>query len=164
MFSIELDRLALVAQALSSLAEAKASRKDRHPVLCSPDAYEMSADPKGRDLFIGDESVSGWTGPQYLEEWSGIAKACITHARLEVVGAQVLVGFSNCTAAGLAKAIELNIRVQSAREVAQPHERFESHRNAATEVSGSVIETISRHTRLYTPFLARPSSGCLTSG
>ncbi len=29
----------------------------------------------GRDLFIVDNSVSGWTGLRYLEEWSGIAKA-----------------------------------------------------------------------------------------
>ena len=35
----------------------------------------MTADPKGRDLFIVDNSVSGWTGLRYLQEWSGIAKA-----------------------------------------------------------------------------------------
>ena len=35
----------------------------------------MTADSKGRDLFIVDNSVSGWTGLRYLEEWSGIAKA-----------------------------------------------------------------------------------------
>ena len=35
----------------------------------------MTADPKGRGLFIVDNSVSGWTGLRYLEEWSGIAKA-----------------------------------------------------------------------------------------
>ena len=35
----------------------------------------MSADTKGRDLFIVDNSVSGWTGIRYLEEWTGIAKA-----------------------------------------------------------------------------------------
>jgi len=29
----------------------------------------------GRDLFIVDNSVSGWTGLRYLEEWTGIAKA-----------------------------------------------------------------------------------------
>ena len=31
--------------------------------------------PKGRELFIVDNSVSGWTGLRYLEEWSSIAKA-----------------------------------------------------------------------------------------
>ena len=35
----------------------------------------MTAVSKGRDLFIVDNSVSGWTGLRYLEEWSGIAKA-----------------------------------------------------------------------------------------
>jgi hypothetical protein len=34
----------------------------------------MTVDSKGRDLFIVDNSVSGWTGSlRYLEEWSGIA-------------------------------------------------------------------------------------------
>ena len=35
----------------------------------------MTTDSKGRKLFIVDNSVSGWTGLRYLEEWSGIAKA-----------------------------------------------------------------------------------------
>ena len=35
----------------------------------------MTAEAKGRDLFIVDNSVSGWTGLRYLEEWTGIAKA-----------------------------------------------------------------------------------------
>ena len=35
----------------------------------------MTVDSKGRGLFIVDNSVSGWTGLRYLEEWSGIAKA-----------------------------------------------------------------------------------------
>jgi hypothetical protein len=209
----------------------------------------MKAESKGRDLFIVDNSVSGWTGLRYLEEWSGIAKAfdiatgyfeigallaldgkwqplekirilmgaetthrtrksfleavrsraveildesieadkqanpfldgvpailealrsrqieCrvydrdkfhakayITHAKLEVVGSQALVGSSNFTAPGLTKNIELNIQVQSAREVAQLQEWFEQHWNDASEVTDAVIETISRHTHLYTPF------------
>jgi len=209
----------------------------------------MPPDSKGRDLFIVDNSVSGWTGLRYLEEWSGIAKAfdiatgyfeigallalegkwqtlekmrilmgaeithrtrralldavrsraieildasieankeanpflhgvpailqalrsrqieCraydrekfhakayITHAKLEVVGSQALVGSSNFTEPGLTKNIELNIQVQSAREVAQLQEWFEAHWNEASEVTDAVIETISRHTHLYTPF------------
>lgn len=209
----------------------------------------MTAESKGRDLFIVDNSVSGWTGLRYLEEWSSIAKAfdiatgyfeigallaldgkwqplekirilmgaetthrtrkslleavrsraveildgsleadkqanpflhgvpailealrsrqieCrvydhdkfhakayITHAKLEVVGSQALVGSSNFTAPGLTKNIELNIQVQSAREVAQLQEWFEQHWNDASEVTDAVIETISRHTHLYTPF------------
>ena len=209
----------------------------------------MTADSKGRGLFIVDNSVSGWTALRYLEEWSSIAKAfdiatgyfeigsllaldgnwqplekirilmgaetthrtrkafleavrshavgvlddsieadkasnpflhgvpailealrsrqieCrvydmdkfhakayITHAKLEVVGSQALVGSSNFTPPGLTKNIELNIQVQSAREVAQLQEWFESHWDEASDVTDAVIETINRHTRLYSPF------------
>ena len=209
----------------------------------------MTVESKGRDLFIVDNSVSGWTSLRYLEEWSGIAKAfdiatgyfeigallaldgkwqgldkirilmgaemthrtrkalldavrarateildqsieaakgvnpflqgvpaildalrsgkieCrvydkdkfhakayITHAKLEVVGSQALVGSSNFTSPRLTDNIELNIQVQSAREVAQLQEWFETHWNEAVEVTDAVIETIHRHTRLYTPF------------
>ena len=35
----------------------------------------MTTEAKGRDLFIVDNSVSGWTGLRYLEEWCGIAKS-----------------------------------------------------------------------------------------
>src|SRR5436305_15302292 len=34
----------------------------------------MSVESKGRDLFIVDNSVSGWTGLRYLEEWTSIAR------------------------------------------------------------------------------------------
>ena len=209
----------------------------------------MSVESKGRDLFIVDNSVSGWTGLHYLEEWTGIAKAfdiatgyfeigallaldgkwqplekirilmgaetthrtrkalleavktmateqlnnsigsdkeanpflggvpailealrsrqieCrvydrdkfhakayITHAKLEVVGSQALVGSSNFTKPGLTTNIELNVQVQSAREVAQLQEWFEAHWNDASDVTDAVIDTISRHTHLYTPF------------
>jgi len=209
----------------------------------------MTAESKGRDLFIVDNSVSGWSGLRYLEEWTGIAKsfdiatgyfeigallaldgkwqalgkirilmgaemtqrtrkalldavqaravqvldgsleankdsnpflhgvpavldalrsgqiecrvydkgkfhakAYITHAKLEVIGSQALVGSSNFTTPGLTQNIELNIQVQSAREVAQLQEWFEIHWNEASEVTDAVITTISRHTHLYTPF------------
>ena len=80
------------------------------------------------------------------------AKAYITHAKLEVVGSQALVGSSNFTKPGLTQNVELNIQVQSAREVAQLQEWFEIHWDEASEVTDAVIETISRHTHLYTPF------------
>ena len=209
----------------------------------------MNTQSRGRELFIVDNSVSGWTGLRYLEEWCGIAKAfdiatgyfeigsllaldnkwqnldkirilmgaemanrtrkalleavknraieildgslentktsnpflhgvpaildalrsrqieCrvydkdkfhakayITHAKLEVVGSQALVGSSNFTHPGLTKNIELNIQVQSGREVAQLQEWFETHWNEASEVTDAVIETIDRHIRLYKPF------------
>ena len=209
----------------------------------------MTADPRGRELFIVDNSVSGWTGLRYLDEWSSIAKAfdiatgyfeigallaldrkwqeldkirilmgaetahrtrkaileavraqaldrldesieadkaqnpflhgvpaildalrsgqveCrvydkdkfhakayITHAKIEVVGAQALVGSSNFTRPGLTKNVELNVQIQSAREVAQLQEWFETHWNEAKEVTEDIVETIARHTRLYSPF------------
>lgn len=210
---------------------------------------EAAADPSGRDLFIVDNSASGWTGLRYLEEWAGIAKAfdiatgyfeigsllgldgkwqqldkirilmgaemthrtrkalleavtaravevlnesleaqkgenpflqgvpailkalqagqieCrvydrekfhakayITHAKMEVVGSQALVGSSNFTAPGLTENIELNIQVQSAREVAQLQEWFEAHWKEGVEVTDAVIETVERQVRLYQPF------------
>ena len=209
----------------------------------------MNADSKGRELFIVDNSVSGWTGLRYLEEWSSIArafdvatgyfeigallaldgkwqgldkirilmgaetthrtrkaileavraealvrldesmeddkesnpflhgvpgildalhsgqiecrvydkykfhaKAYITHAKLEVVGAQALVGSSNFTRPGLTKNVELNVQIQSAREVAQLQEWFETHWEEARDVTDAVTATISRHTHLYSPF------------
>ncbi|MYK99501.1 MAG: helicase, partial [Gemmatimonadetes bacterium] len=209
----------------------------------------MNADSKGRGLFIVDNSVSGWTGLRYLEEWTGIAQAfdiatgffeigallaldgkwqnlekirvlmgaetthrtrhallaavrahttealdqsiedtkqdnpflhgvpavleglrtgkieCrifdmgkfhaktyITHAKLEVVGSQALVGSSNFTRPGLTENIELNVQIQSAREVAQLQEWFEAHWKQAKNVTQDVIVTVERHTRHYTPF------------
>lgn len=209
----------------------------------------MIANMKGRDLFIVDNSVSGWTCLRYLQEWAEIskgfdiatgffeigallaldgkwqlldkiriligtemtprtrkalldalqseatagldasietakdsnpflnglpaildalrsrqievrvydkdkfhAKAYITHTKLQVVGSQALVGSSNFTLPGLTKNIELNIQVQSAREVAQLQEWFEAHWNDAHDVTPLVVETIERHVRLYTPF------------
>ena len=209
----------------------------------------MATDANGRSLFIVDNSVSGWTGLRYLEEWAGIsrafdiatgffevgsllaldgkwqgldnirvlmgaeanartrrtlvdgvrkravemldqsvesdkqgnpflkgvpaildalrrgqiecriydkgkfhAKAYITHARLEVVGSQALVGSSNFTRPGLTENIELNVQVQSAREVAQLQDWFEVHWVEAKDVTDAVIEVIERHTRLYSPF------------
>ena len=209
----------------------------------------MSHEARGRDLFIVDNSVSGWTGLRYLEEWAGIArafdiatgyfeigallaldgkwqgldkirilmgaetthrtrkalleavqaqavtrlddsleaakepnpfllgvdairsallagkiecrvydkdkfhaKAYITHARLEVVGAQALVGSSNFTEPGLTKNIELNVQIQSAREVAQLQEWFETHWQQAKPIQDAVLATIERHVRAYTPY------------
>ena len=209
----------------------------------------MATDANGRSLFIVDNSVSGWTGLRYLEEWAGIsrafdiatgffevgsllaldgkwqsldkirvlmgaeanartrrtlvdgvrkravemldqsiesdkqgnpflkgvpaildalrrgqvecriydkgkfhAKAYITHARLEVVGSQALVGSSNFTRPGLTENIELNVQVQSAREVAQLQDWFEAHWVEAKDVTDAVIEVIDRHTCLYSPF------------
>ena len=44
------------------------------------------------------------------------------------------------------------MQIQSAREVAQLQDWFEDHWNEAKEASDALIETIERHTRLYSPF------------
>jgi hypothetical protein len=208
-----------------------------------------STDGSGKDLFIVDNSVSGWTGLRYLDEWTEIAKsfdiatgyfeigsllaldgkwqplekirilmgaemtdrtrkalleavthkaievldgslegqkstnpflegvkgilealkagqievrvydkdkfhakAYITHAKLEVVGSQALVGSSNFTSPGLTENIELNIQVQSAREVRQLQEWFEAHWEEGKTVTDALIQIIERHIRLYQPF------------
>ena len=80
------------------------------------------------------------------------AKTYITHAKLEVVGSQALVGSSNFTKPGLTENIELNVQIQSAREVAQLQDWFEAHWNEAKEITEAVVKTIERHTRLYSPF------------
>jgi SNF2 family DNA or RNA helicase len=209
----------------------------------------MNGERTGRDLFIVDNSVSGWTALRYLEEWTEIAKGfdiatgyfgigtilaldgkwqslnkirilmgadtthrtrkafldavvkkavdeldksleatkdpnpflrgvpaiiaalksrqieCrvydrekfhaktyITHAKLDVIGSQALVGSSNFTMPGLTKNIELNVQIQSAREVTHLQEWFEAHWAEATDVTDLIFETISRHVRLYSPF------------
>ena len=209
----------------------------------------MNKDPKGGDLFIVDNSISGWTGLRYLQEWTELAKGfdiatgyfeigallaldgqwqnlekirilmgdevtrrtkkalldalrdratntlndslerskeknpflngvsaiveaikkgqiecraynkdkfhakCyITHAKMDVVGAQALVGSSNFTSPGLTQNIELNIQVQSGREVAQLQDWFEQHWAEAEDISEDILKVITHHTHAYTPF------------
>jgi hypothetical protein len=210
---------------------------------------QPAPEPKGGDLFIVDNSISGWTGLRYLEEWCELArsfdiatgffeigsflaldgkwqklekirilmgaettgrtkkamldgvraraesvldqsieatkdpnpflkgveavlkalksgqiecrvynrekfhaKAYITHAKLDVVGAQALVGSSNFTSPGLTENVELNIQVQSGREVAQLQEWFEEHWRLGEDVTADVLQTIVRQVREYSPF------------
>jgi len=80
------------------------------------------------------------------------AKAYITHSKFDVIGAQALVGSSNLTRAGLTRNIELNIQIQSGREVVQLQDWFDVHWAAATDVSDDVLRTITRHTAEYSPF------------
>ncbi len=80
------------------------------------------------------------------------AKAYITHSKFDVVGAQALVGSSNFTRAGLTRNVELNIQVQSGREVSQLQDWFEAHWAAAEDVTEDVLRTITRHTAEFTPF------------
>ena len=80
------------------------------------------------------------------------AKTYITRAKFDVVGAQALVGSSNFTPAGLTRNIELNIQVQSGREVAQLQGWFDAHWAEAEDVSDDVLRTIVRHTAEHAPF------------
>ena len=210
----------------------------------------MSESPSGKELFIVDNSISGWTGLEYLKQWTEVAKsmdiatgyfeigalselhgqwqkldkirilmgdemtvrtskairkaeilkqngevldlsleaakdknpflkhvpeilegmrtgkiecrvydkskfhakAYITHGKLAVVGSQALVGSSNFTAPGLTSNVELNVQIQSSREVAQLQEWFEHHWNEGVDVTDDVIKIIERHTKEYTPF------------
>lgn len=79
------------------------------------------------------------------------AKAYITHAKLDVVGAQALVGSSNFTRPGLTQNVELNIQVQSGREVAQLQDWFEDHWKQAQDVTPAVLQVVHRHVREYRP-------------
>ena len=76
------------------------------------------------------------------------AKAYITHAKLEVVGSQALVGSSNFTAPGLTKNIELNVQIQSAREVGAAPGMVRGALARGEPSHRRVIETIERHIRL----------------
>jgi ERCC4-related helicase len=78
------------------------------------------------------------------------AKAYITHSKLAVVGSSALVGSSNFTLPGLTDNVELNVQLR--REVELLQEWYESHWNAAEDVTPDVIRIIERHTREYTPF------------
>ncbi len=80
------------------------------------------------------------------------AKAYITHAKFDVVGAQALVGSSNFTKPGLTRNVELNIQVQSGREVAQLQDWFETHWALGEDVTEDVLRTITRHTADFKPF------------
>jgi hypothetical protein len=79
------------------------------------------------------------------------AKAYITHARLEVVGAAALVGSSNFTFPGLTKNIELNVQI-TGRPVHVLQEWYEEHWNNAEDVTPDVLRVIERHVREFSPF------------
>ncbi len=80
------------------------------------------------------------------------AKAYITHGRMEIIGSRALVGSSNFTRPGLTQNVELNIMQESSSEVAQLQAWFDKHWEDGVDVSESVLATIERHTRPFTPF------------
>ena len=80
------------------------------------------------------------------------AKAYITHSRIEVVGSQALVGSSNFTKPGLTQNVELNVQIQSSREVNQLQEWFEEHWERGRDIAEDVLEVIERQVAAYHPF------------
>jgi superfamily II DNA or RNA helicase len=79
------------------------------------------------------------------------AKAYITHARLEVVGAAALVGSSNFSFPGLTKNVELNVQI-TGRPVNVLQEWYEEHWNRAEDITPEILKVIERHVREYSPF------------
>jgi superfamily II DNA or RNA helicase len=130
---------AVKAKALESLDSGLEADKDKNPFLKGVPAIVEA-------LKRGQIECRIYTKDKFH------AKAYITHAKLEVVGAQALVGSSNFTGPGLTDNIELNIQVQSAREVAQLQDWFEAHWEEAKDVTPAVIDAVARHTHEHPPF------------
>lgn len=80
------------------------------------------------------------------------AKAYITHSKIEVVGSQALVGSSNFTKPGLTQNVELNVQIQSSREVNQLREWFEEQWEKGREVTEETLQVIERQIKEYLPF------------
>ncbi len=78
------------------------------------------------------------------------AKAYITHARMDVVGASALVGSSNFTHPGLTKNIELNVQITGS-PVRVLQEWYEEHWDKAEDVTPDLLQTVERHIAEYTP-------------
>ena len=45
----------------------------------------MTADSRGRELFIVDNSVSGWTGLRYLQDFDSLVFASAGEDELQVI-------------------------------------------------------------------------------
>ncbi len=91
----------------------------------------------------------------YASTVDSAARSCSISAKGGVRGKlleQALVGSSNFTRPGLTENVELNVQIQSGREVAQLQEWFEHHWEEAEDITEDVIKLISRHTHAYTPF------------
>lgn len=79
------------------------------------------------------------------------AKAYITHARSEVIGAAALVGSSNFTRPGLTQNIELNVQITGS-PVTVLQEWYEEHWAEAEDVTLDMLRVIERHIQSFTPF------------
>lgn len=79
------------------------------------------------------------------------AKAYITHARSEVIGAAALVGSSNFTRPGLTQNVELNVQI-TGRPVTVLQEWYEEHWDQAEDVTPDILKVIERHIQSFSPF------------
>ena len=81
------------------------------------------------------------------------AKAYITHAKLEVVGSQALVGSTNFTRPGLTQNVELNVQIKARARSRSSRSGSRRTGSEANDVTDAIIETIvERHVREYSPF------------
>lgn len=78
------------------------------------------------------------------------AKAYITYAKFDVMGATALVGSSNFTHPGLHENVELNVRLRT--EVAELQTWYEHYWDEAEDVTPEILRVIERHIRDYSPF------------
>lgn len=79
------------------------------------------------------------------------AKAYITHARQEVIGAAALVGSSNFTRPGLTQNIELNVQI-TGQPVSVLQEWYDEHWEEAEDVTPAMLQTVERHIQEFSPF------------
>jgi superfamily II DNA/RNA helicase len=79
------------------------------------------------------------------------AKAYLTHARAEVIGAFALVGSSNLSGPGLTENIELNVQI-TGPPVHSLQQWYEQHWDEAEDVTPQILRTIERHVAEYMPF------------
>ena len=78
------------------------------------------------------------------------AKAYITQAKFDVMGATALVGSSNFTFPGLHENVELNVRLRG--EVESLQKRDEHYWQDAEDVTPEILRVIERQVREYSPF------------
>jgi superfamily II DNA or RNA helicase len=118
--------------------------------------HSIEAEKERNDFLTGVPAIieairSGKIACRVYRKAKFHAKAYITHARLEVVGASALVGSSNLTYPALTENIELNIQI-TGRQVTALQEWHERYWSEAEDVSAEILRVIERHTRDYSPF------------
>lgn len=151
----KVDRLRILMGEEVSLRTKQAFVKGVATVKARLDA-SLEAEKLKNDFLAGVPAIveairSGKIACRVYRKGKFHAKAYITHARLEVVGASCLIGSSNFTHPGLTENIELNVQI-TGRPVHVLQEWYEEHWNAAEDVTPDILRVIERHTRAYSPF------------